>query len=152
LQDARALTLISDLLRGALDALQQPDVIEFRWHDPQTFMVNGVVVPCTTRGLIIAWMTLAGAQSHHEPIPADAWFGGRRPAQSVWQAIQTATKAVGAVSPDLAKVIDRVRLSGGTVRLKAKTGQMTRVRCTAGPWLSDIAQRMQEYLAARAAA
>lgn len=125
-QAAGAHAWLAQLLQEAEALCTVP--IDFKLCRGGRFTVDGVPAPAPGKGLMLAWLTLAGMQYRHAPLRPEWVFTGSRSMASAKQALDRAAETVKPISPDLAAVIDALGVRRG--ELAMKRNPQVRVRCT----------------------
>lgn len=119
---------------------QSREPVDFKLCKGGQFTVNGVAVPRTGKGLMLAWLTLAGITYRLGALRPEWVFTGRRWSASTVQALDRAADAVKPISPDLARVFTDMGVHRGELVLK--DNPQVRVRCTLDDTLMEAARRL----------
>lgn len=128
---------LSDLLRQAETLALDP--VTFHLSADGRFIVNGVLVPHKGRGLLVAWLVLAGIKYREPPLHASEMFPGPSWRAGYRQALDRAAEAVKPISPNLANVFNAMGLDRG--RLVLTENPQVSVDCTMDARLIDVFQR-----------
>lgn len=129
---------LAQLLQEAEALCMAP--IDFKLCNGGRLTVDGAPIPHPGKGLMLAWLTLAGMQYRHDPLRPEWVFPGRRWSASAVQALDRAVSAVKPISPALANVIDALGVHRG--ELVMKENAQVRVRCTLDDTLVEVLRRM----------
>lgn len=122
-----------------IEALSR-EPVDFKLCKGGQFTVNGVAVPRSGKGLMLAWLTLAGIKYRLGALRPELVFKGRRWSASTKQALDRAEEAVKPISPDLANAIRDMGVCRGELVMKGNP--QVRVRCTLDDTLLEAARRL----------
>lgn len=122
-----------------IEALSR-EPVDFKLCKGGQFTVNGIAVPRSGKGLMLAWLTLAGIKYRLGALRPEWVFSGRRWSASTVQALDRAVDAVKPISPDLAGVFTEMGVRRGELVMKGNP--QVRVRCTLDDTLMEAARRM----------
>lgn len=114
--------------------------IDFKLCRGGRFTIDGTPVRYSGKGLMLAWLALAGVQYRHVPLRPELVFEGRRWSASTVQALDRAIAAVKPINLDLANAIAALGVQRGELVLKENP--QVRVRCTLDDSLAEVFRRM----------
>lgn len=104
--------------RRRLAVTRQP-AVTMVWLEPKTFVIDGHQVPARGRGLVLAWLLLAGFRYRLGHLVVESLFPGPSGASAALQCLERTASRVEPFSPALARCIRCIGVQGGLFVLRA---------------------------------
>lgn len=135
LRDPHEKADVRAVLQAEINRRQNPPV-HFDWPEPGRFVVNGRSWT-SSKGMVLAFMAIAGHMHGMEPLPASYFFSGKRAQASVTQALDRAAETLQLHCKPLADAIKGIGTSRGLIVVKKHAPN---IHCSSA-WLTEFSNR-----------